>query len=64
MRDWGKMTERGCYTLKKKHKNKLRDIANMTNTSESEHVRKALDLYFEHSESEATITKTNPELRD
>ena len=50
---WGKITERGTYTLTKKHKDKLRDtVANDTQTSESKHVRKALDLYFEHLETE------------
>ena len=31
----GKMTERGCYTLTKNLKNKLRDVANRTQISES-----------------------------
>ena len=31
---WGKMTERGCYTLTKNLKNKLRDVANRTQISE------------------------------
>ena len=64
MENWGEMTERGCYTMTGKHKDKLRDIANRTQTSESKLIRKALDLYFEHFESEATAPKTNPELRD
>ena len=49
---WGKMTERGTYTLTEKHKDKLRDIANDTQTSQSKLVRKALDLYFEHLEAQ------------
>ena len=49
---WGKITERGTYTLTKKHKDKLRTVANDTQTSESKHVRKALDLYFEHLEAQ------------
>ena len=49
---WGKMTERGCYTLTKKLKKKLRDVANRTQTSESKHVRKALDLYFKQLEAQ------------
>ena len=52
MARWGKMTERGCYTLTKEVKQKLRDVANRTQTAESKHVRKALRLYFEHLESE------------
>ena len=49
---WGMMTERGTYTLTKKHKDKLRTVANDTQTSESEHVRNALDLYFEQLEAQ------------
>ena len=49
---WGTMTERGTYTLTKKHKDKLRTVANDTQTSESKLVRKALDLYFEHLEAQ------------
>ena len=49
---WGKITERGCYTLTKKIKEKLRDVANRTQMPESEHVRNALDLYFEHLEAQ------------
>ena len=52
MARWGKMTERGCYTLTKNLKNKLRDVANRTQMAESKHVRNALRLYFEHLESE------------
>ena len=47
---WGKITERGCYTLTKNIKKKLRDVANRTQMPESEHVRNALNLYFEHLE--------------
>ena len=50
MARWGKMTERGCYTLTKNLKNKLRDVANDTQLPESKHVRRALSLYFEHLE--------------
>ena len=50
MARWGKMTERGCYTLTKNLKNKLRDVANRTQMAESKHVRRALSLYFEHLE--------------
>ena len=50
MARWGKMAERGCYTLAKELKKKLRDVANDTQISESKHVRNALDLYFEHLE--------------
>ena len=53
---WGKITERGCYTLTKKIKKKLRDVANRTQMPESEHVRNALNLYFKHLE-----TQTNHE---
>ena len=49
---WGKITERGCYTLTKKIKEKLRDVANRTQKAESEHVRNALNLYFEHLEAQ------------
>ena len=52
MARWGKMTERGCYTLTEKLKKKLRSLAYRTELSESEHVRNALTLYFEHLESE------------
>ena len=53
MARWGKMTERGTYTLTKKHKDKLRDtVANDTQTSQSKLVRKALNLYFEHLEAQ------------
>ena len=47
---WGKITERGTYTLTKKIKKKLRDVANDTQLPESKHVRRALSLYFEHLE--------------
>ena len=50
MARWGKMTERGCYTLTKELKKKLRDVANETQIAESKHVRNALALYFEHLE--------------
>ena len=49
---WGKITERGTYTLTKKHKDKLRTVANDTQISESKLVRKALDLYFEQLEAQ------------
>ena len=52
MARWGKMTERGCYTLTKNLKNKLRDVANRTQMAESKHVRNALNLYFEHLEAQ------------
>ena len=52
MARWGKMTERGCYTLTKKFKQKLRSIAYETGLSESRHVRKALTLYFEHLDAQ------------
>ena len=52
MARWGKMTERGCYTLTKKIKNKLRDVANRTQMAESKHVRRALSLYFEHLDAQ------------
>ena len=52
MARWGKMTERGCYTLTKKIKKKLRDVANDTQLPESKHVRRALSLYFEHLEAQ------------
>ena len=52
MARWGKITERGCYTLTKAIKQKLRDVANGTQLAESKHVRKALTLCFEHLESE------------
>ena len=52
MARWGKMTESGCYTLTEKLKKKLRSLAYRTELSESEHVRNALTLYFEHLESE------------
>ena len=52
MARWGKMTERGCYTLTKNLKNKLRDVANRTQMAESKHVRRALSLYFEHLEAQ------------
>ena len=45
MARWGKMTERGCYTLTKEIKQKLRDVANGTQLAESKHVRNALTLY-------------------
>ena len=45
MARWGKMTERGCYTLTKAIKQKLRDVANGTQTAKSKHVRKAITLY-------------------
>ena len=49
---WGKITERGTYTLTKGLKQKLRTVANDTQTSESKLVRKALDLYFKHLEAQ------------
>ena len=52
MARWGKMTERGCYTLTEKLKNKLRDVANDTQLPESKRVRNALRLYFEHLEAQ------------
>ena len=52
MARWGKMTERGTYTLTKKLKKKLRAVANDTQIPESKHVRNALDLYFEHLEAQ------------
>ena len=52
MARWGKITERGCYTLTKAIKQKLRDVANGTQTAESKHVRKALTLYFEHLDAQ------------
>ena len=52
MARWGKMTERGCYTLTKELKKQLRAIADETNIAESKHVRKALTLYFEHLDAE------------
>ena len=58
---WGKMTERGCYTMTEEHKKKLQAVANRTQTSESKHVRKALDLYFKHLESKRDL---NREVRD
>ena len=61
MARWGTITERGTYTLTKKHKDKLRTVANDTQTSESKHVRKALDLYFQHLESKRDL---NREVRD
>ena len=45
MARWGKMTARGCYTLTKELKQKLRDVANGTQLAESKHVRNALTLY-------------------
>ena len=51
MARWGKMTERGCYTLTEKIKKKLRDVANDTQLPESKHVRRALTLYFESLEA-------------
>ena len=52
MARWGKMTERGCYTLTKTLKKQLRDVANKTQIAESKHVRNALDLYFQHLEAQ------------
>ena len=52
MTRWGKMTERGCYTMTKEIKKKLRDVANETQIAESKHVRNALSLYFEHLEAQ------------
>ena len=52
MQDWGKMTERGCYTLTKEIKKQLRDVASETQIAESKHVRNALALYFEHLEAQ------------
>ena len=61
MENWGELTERGTYTLTEKHKNKLRDVANRAQTSESKIVRKALDLYFERLKSKRDL---KPEVRD
>ena len=52
MARWGKMTERGCYTMTKELKKKLRSLAYETELPESKHVRKALTLYFEHLETQ------------
>ena len=52
MARWGKMTERGCYTLTKELKKQLRDVANRTQIAESKHVRNALSRYFEHLEAQ------------
>ena len=48
MARWGKMTERGCYTLTEKLKKKLRSLAyaNRTQISESEHVRTCAQAVF------------------
>ena len=52
MARWGKMTERGCYTLTKELKKQLRDVANRTQFAESKHVCNALTRYFEHLEAQ------------
>lgn len=52
MARWGKMTERGCFTMTEKHRKRLRAVANQKQKSESKIVRHALDLYFEHLESQ------------
>ena len=49
---WGKMTERGTYTMPKALKEKLGAMAYAKNIPESEIVRNALDLYFEQLESQ------------
>ena len=52
MARWGKITERGTYTLTKGLKHKLRTVANDTQLPESKHERRALSLYFERLETE------------
>ena len=52
MARWGRMTERGCYTLTKSLKRRLRAVANRTQVPESQHVRNALTLYFKHLRSQ------------
>ena len=52
MARWGKMTERGCYTMPPELKEKLSEMAYAKNMPESEIVRNALELYFEQSGSE------------
>ena len=64
MARWGKMTERGCYTMTKKHKDALRDVANRTHLSESKHVRNALDLYFQHLEVQKQSEPPDPTEQD
>ena len=58
MARWGKMTERGCYTLTEELKKKLRSLAYETQIAESEHVRNALTLYFERLEAQKEGTDT------
>ena len=64
MKHWGKITERGCYTLTKPLKPKLQKVARETEMGESEVVRNALNLYFQHLNFKPPTTKVNPELRD
>ena len=58
MARWGKMTERGCYTLTKELKKQLRDVANRTQIAESKYVCNALTRYFEHLEAEDNDRKS------
>lgn len=57
MARWAKMTERGCYTLTKSLKQRLRRVADDTRLSESRHVRNALSLYFDRLDSELGAEK-------
>ena len=50
MARWGRMTERGTYTMPPELKEKLGELAYATDISESKLVRNALDLYFEQIE--------------
>lgn len=53
MARWGRMTERGCYTMPPELKEKLSEMAYAKNIPESEIVRNALEQYFEQLESKS-----------
>lgn len=63
MARWGRMTERGCYTMPPELKQKLREIAYAKNTPESKIVRDALNLYFDQLESKPQPGKELPQRR-
>lgn len=52
MEERGQITEEGCYTLTPPIAQRLLKLSFETGQSQSYHVRRALDLYFERLESQ------------
>ena len=55
MEDWGKITEKGCYTLTEPLAKRLFNLSFETGQSRSYHVRKALEMYFQRLESGGAV---------